>query len=47
MKMQKKQQKRSRGAGGQLQEKFWDPGAFQQSWEVHELELMNFHIYGV
>jgi hypothetical protein len=39
--MQQKQQRR--GAGGQLQEKVWDPGGFQQSWEAHEKELMNFH----
>jgi hypothetical protein len=37
----------SRGAGGQLQEKVWDPGGFQQSWEAHEQELMNFCSSGV
>jgi hypothetical protein len=39
--------KQSRGAEGQLQEKVWDPGGFQQSWEAHEQELMNFCSRGV
>jgi hypothetical protein len=42
-----KQQQEKRGAEGQLQEKVWDPGGFQQSWEAHEQELMNFHSHGV
>jgi hypothetical protein len=41
-KMQKQQQKLSRGEEGQLHKKVWDPGGFQQSWEAHEQELMNF-----
>jgi hypothetical protein len=36
------QQQQSSGAGGQLQRRVWDPGGFQQSWEAHEKELMNF-----
>jgi hypothetical protein len=36
------QQRNERGAERQLQEKVWDPGGFQQSWEAHEQELMIF-----
>jgi hypothetical protein len=36
------QQQQSSGADGQLQRIVWDPGGFQQSWEAHEQELMNF-----
>jgi hypothetical protein len=43
----KQQQQQRRGVGGNLQEKFWDPRGFQQSWEAHEQDLMNFRSIGV
>jgi hypothetical protein len=46
-KMQKKRQYKSRGARGHLLEKVWDLGGFQESWEAHQQELMNFHSRGV
>jgi hypothetical protein len=38
----KQQQQQSSGADGQAPKIVWDPGGFQQSWEAHEQELMNF-----
>jgi hypothetical protein len=45
--MQEPQQQKNRAAGGQLQEKVWDPGGFQQSWQAHEKDIMNFNRSGV
>jgi hypothetical protein len=40
----RKQQQQPQGSGvdGQLQRIVWDLGGFQQRWEAHDQELMNF-----